>query len=331
MNDPKEFVRTAVEKIKDAVPGRTIIAASGGIDSTVAARLTELALGDRARAIFVDTGLLREGEVRRVREFFRASSTEVTVVDAEPVFLKALVGVRDPEEKRRRIGHAFIRTFESEADRFHTDQLVQGTIAPDWIESGEVGPKKGDGAKGSKEKSSERDTIKTHHNVGGIPEDSRLRLVEPLRDLYKDEIRLVARELKIPDPDRQPFPGPGLAVRVQGEVTREKLRKARIANRVVEEEIERSVHEGRISRPWQYFAVLLEGHTVGVTGDNRALGEAVSIRVVESIDAMTAQAMDLPREVVRRMAERITRELAGEVVRVLYDVTDKPPATIEWE
>lgn len=315
MNDPKEFVRTAVEKLRHDVPGRVIIAASGGIDSTVAARLTEMALGERARAIFVDTGLLREGEVARAREFFKASATDVTVVPAEELFLSALRGVRDPEEKRRRVGHTFIRTFEIEAKRFGTDQLVQGTIAPDWIESG-----------GSK-----RDTIKTHHNVGGIPEDSRLRLVEPLRDLYKDEIRLVARELGIADPDRQPFPGPGLAVRVQGEVTKERLERARVANRVVEEEIERAVASKAIARPWQYFAVLLEGRTVGVTGDNRAFGEAVSVRVVESIDAMTAQAMDLPRDVSRRIAERITRELAGQVVRVLYDVTDKPPATIEWE
>lgn len=315
MNDPQQFIHTAVETLRRTVDGRVIIAASGGIDSTVAARLTEMALGPRARAIFVDTGLLREGEVERVREFFRASATDVTVVPAEEVFLTALAGVMDPEEKRRRIGHAFIRTFEAEAERFGTDRLVQGTIAPDWIESG----------------GSQRDTIKTHHNVGGIPEDSKLRLIEPLRDLYKDEIRTVARALGIPDPDRQPFPGPGLAVRVQGEVTRERLRRARVANRVVEEEVERAVAEKRIPRPWQYFAVLLDGRTVGVTGDNRAFGEAVSIRVVESIDAMTAQAMDLPREVGRRMAERITRELAGEVVRVLYDLTDKPPATIEWE
>lgn len=315
MNDPKEFVRIAVEKLRHDVLGRVIIAASGGIDSTVAARLAEMALGERARAIFVDTGLLREGEVDRVREYFRSSATEVTVVPAEDAFLSALEGVTNPEEKRRRIGHAFIRTFEKEAERFGTDQLVQGTIAPDWIESG----------------GSARDTIKTHHNVGGLPHDMRLRLVEPLRDLYKDEIRRVARELGIPNPDRQPFPGPGLAVRVQGAVTRERLRRTRIANHVVEEEIDHAVRDGRIARPWQYFAVLLEGRTVGVTGDNRAYGEAVSVRVVESVDAMTAQAMDLPREVVRRIAERITRALPNEVVRVLYDVTDKPPATIEWE
>lgn len=315
VNDPKEFVRTAIEELRRSVDGRAIIAASGGIDSTVAARLTELALGERARAIFVDTGLLREGEVDRVRAYFQASATHVTVVPAEETFLAALQGIRDPEEKRRRIGHAFIRTFETEAERFGTDRLVQGTIAPDWIESG-----------GSK-----RDTIKTHHNVGGVPEDSRLTLVEPLRDLYKDEVRAVARELGIPHADRQPFPGPGLAVRVQGEVTRERLKRARVANRVVEEEIEAAVAAHSLSRPWQYFAVLLEGRTVGVTGDNRAYGEAVSIRVVDSIDAMTAQSMDLPREVLRRIGERITRELAGEVVRVLYDVTDKPPATIEWE
>ncbi|MCI4339515.1 MAG: glutamine-hydrolyzing GMP synthase [Thermoplasmata archaeon] len=315
MNDPAAFVTEAVRRIQEQVPGKTIIAASGGIDSTTAALLVERALGERARAIFVDTGLLRAGEVELVREFFRTSGLRFDVVPAADQFFRALDGVTEPEEKRRRIGETFIRLFESEADRFGTDRLVQGTIAPDWIESG--------GAL--------RDTIKTHHNVGGVPKDSRLVLVEPLRDLYKDEVRQLAHHLGIPSPDRQPFPGPGLAVRVNGVVTPERVRRARVANAIVEQEVERAVAAKTMARPWQYFAVLLPTRTVGVTGDNRVYGEAVSVRIVESIDAMTATAMEVPRAVLKAISERITRELSGEVVRVLYDVTDKPPATIEWE
>ena len=315
MIDAAAFCEEAVRKLRADVPGRAIVAASGGIDSTTAALLTERALGDRARAIFVDTGLLRAQEVETVSGFFRASGLAFQVLPAADRFFAALDGVTEPEEKRRRIGETFIRLFETEADRFGTDRLVQGTIAPDWIESG--------GAL--------RDTIKTHHNVGGVPKDSRLVLVEPLRDLYKDEVRAVARELRIPASDRQPFPGPGLAVRVNGPVTPDRVRRARVANAIVEEEVERAVAAGTLKRPWQYFAVLLPVRTVGVTGDNRVFGEAVSVRIVDSIDAMTAVAMDVPRELLARIAERITRELTQEVVRVLNDVTDKPPATIEWE
>jgi GMP synthase (glutamine-hydrolysing) len=315
VNDPAAFVREAVERLRREIPERAIVAASGGIDSTAAAVLAHRAVGERARPVFVDTGLLRAGELERVRAAFRDAGIELVVAPAADRFFSALDGVTDPEEKRRRIGTAFVRLFEAEAERYGTDRLVQGTIAPDWIESG--------GAL--------RDTIKTHHNVGGIPKDSRLVLVEPLRDLYKDEVRAVARELGIPAPERQPFPGPGLAVRVNGPVTPERVRRARVANAIVEEEIERAVAAGHIAQPWQYFAVLLPVRTVGVTGDNRVYGEAVSVRAVESIDAMTATAMELPRALSRAIAERITRELTGEVVRVLYDVTDKPPATIEWE
>ena len=315
MNDPAGFVRTAIDHLRANVPGTAIIAASGGIDSTTAAVLAERALGDRARAIFVDTGLLRAGEVERVETFFQASGLRHEVVEASDRFFGALTGVTDPEEKRRRIGAAFIRLFEEEAARTRADRLIQGTIAPDWIESGGAA----------------RDTIKTHHNVGGVPKDSRLTLVEPLRDLYKDEVRAVARHLGIPEADRQPFPGPGLAVRVNGPVTPERVRRARVANDVVEREVERAVAAGELPRPWQYFAVLLDARTVGVLGDNRIHGEAVSVRIVESLDAMTATAMAVPRPVLARIAERITRELSGEVVRVLYDVTDKPPGTIEWE
>jgi GMP synthase (glutamine-hydrolysing) len=315
VNDPAKFVDDAVRRLRQEVPGRTIIAASGGIDSTTAALLAEKALGDRARAVFVDHGLLRAGEVERVTEFFRASGLRFDVIRAADRFFAALDGVVDPEEKRRRIGEAFIRVFETEAEKFGTDRLVQGTIAPDWIESG--------GAL--------RDTIKTHHNVGGIPADSKLTLVEPLRDLYKDEVRAVARFLGIPEADRQPFPGPGLAVRVVGPVTPERVHRAQVANAIVEAEVERAMAAGEIARPWQYFAVLLPVRSVGVLGDNRVHGEVVSVRIVESIDAMTATAMAVPRAILSRIAERITRELSGQVVRVLYDITDKPPATIEWE
>ncbi len=315
MNDPASFVEEAIRKLRADVPERTIVAASGGIDSTVAAVLTHRALGDRSRAVFVDTGLLRAGEVEQVGRFFAASHLPYHLVPAADRFFDALHGVGEPEEKRRRIGETFVRVFESEAEKFGCDRLVQGTIAPDWIESG----------------GSLRDTIKTHHNVGGIPKDMRLTLVEPLRDLYKDEVRAVARYLEVPDSERQPFPGPGLAVRVNGPVTPERVRRVRVANAIVEEEVERAVAAHEIAPPWQYFAVLLPVRTVGVMGDNRVHGEAVVVRVVESVDAMTATAMALPRPVLARMSERITRALSGEVVRVLYDVTDKPPATIEWE
>ncbi len=315
MTDPARFVDEAIATLRAAVPGHAIVAASGGIDSTVAALLAERALGERSHAIFVDTGLLRAGEVEAVGEIFRSSHLSFELAVAADRFFASLEGVTDPEEKRRRIGAAFVRLFEEEAKRVGADHLVQGTIAPDWIESG--------GAL--------RDTIKTHHNVGGIPADLRLTIVEPLRDLYKDEVRAVARYLGVPDSDRQPFPGPGLAVRVNGVVTPERVRRARVANAIVTEEVDRAVANGRMTRPWQYFAVLLPVRTVGVTGDNRVYGEAVSVRVVDSIDAMTATSTDVPRAVLNRIAERVTRELAGEVVRVLYDVTDKPPATIEWE
>ncbi|MCI4347139.1 MAG: glutamine-hydrolyzing GMP synthase [Thermoplasmata archaeon] len=315
MRDPAAFHREAIAQLRARVPGRAIVAASGGIDSTAVALLAQEALGERSRALFVDTGLLRLNEVARVQRLFAASELQVEVIPAAERFLGILRGISDPEEKRRRIGETFIRLFETEAERSGADSLVQGTIAPDWIESG--------GAL--------RDTIKTHHNVGGLPKDLKLKIVEPLRDLYKDEVRALAAYLHIPSPERQPFPGPGLAVRVTGPVTAERVEIVRRANAVVEEEVERRIADGSIPRPWQYFAVLLPVHTVGVQGDNRVHGEAVSVRIVESSDAMTATAMGVPMTLLRTIAERITRELSGKVTRVLYDVTDKPPATIEWE
>jgi GMP synthase (glutamine-hydrolysing) len=315
MKDPARFRTEAVEKLRRTVPGTAIVAASGGIDSTLAALVAQEALGKRSHALFVDTGLLRDGEVARVDRFFRASGLRYELVSAADRFLSALSGVADAEEKRRRVGTTFVRVFEEEAKKYGADTLVQGTIAPDWIESG--------GAL--------RDTIKTHHNVGGIPDDISLKIAEPLRDLYKDEIRVLAHEWKVPEPDRQPFPGPGLSVRVAGAITPGLISACRTANAIVEEEVERAVEGKTIARPWQYFAVLLPIKTVGVIGDNRVSAYAVSVRIVESSDAMTATAMAVPPELLRRIAERITRKLSGTVARVLYDVTDKPPATIEWE
>ncbi len=315
MKDPEAFRRSAVDRLREEVPGKAIVAASGGIDSTAAALLAQEALGARSRALFIDTGLLRKGEVEFARGLFLKSHLDVEVIPASRRFLGALADVSDPEEKRRRVGTSFIRLFEEEATRFGASALVQGTIAPDWIESG----------------GSLRDTIKTHHNVGGVPSDVRLKLVEPLRDLYKDEVRELATYLGIPQPERQPFPGPGLAVRVAGPVTPGRVEVVRMANAIVEEEVDRAIAQGAIARPWQYFAVLLPVRTVGVTGDNRVFGEAVSVRVVESQDAMTATSASLPPQLLRTIAERITRELSGVVTRVLYDITDKPPATIEWE
>jgi GMP synthase (glutamine-hydrolysing) len=315
VRDPAAFHRDAIAQLREQVPGRAIVAASGGIDSTTAASLSQEALGDRSRALFVDTGLLRLHEIELVQGLFDASHLHVQVISSADRFLRALEGVSDPEEKRRRIGEAFVRVFEAEAHRFGADTLIQGTIAPDWIESG--------GAL--------RDTIKTHHNVGGLPKDLKLKVVEPLRDLYKDEVRALSTYLHIPSPERQPFPGPGLAVRVTGPVTPERIEIVRKANAVVEEEVERQIKDGSLPRPWQYFAVLLPVRTVGVQGDNRIHGEAVSVRIVESSDAMTATAMQVPMSLLRTIAERITRESSGKVVRVLYDITDKPPATIEWE
>jgi GMP synthase (glutamine-hydrolysing) len=315
VKDPAAFCATAIRDLQERIPGTAIVAASGGIDSTIAAVLAQRAIGDRARAIFVDTGFLRRGEVEAVGGYFRSSGVRYQVVDAAERFLGELDGISDPEEKRRRIGRSFIRLFEAEAAKAGTDRLVQGTIAPDWIESGGSG----------------RDTIKTHHNVGGIPKDSALTLVEPLRDLYKDEVRMVAEHLRIPRPERQPFPGPGLAVRVAGPISRDRVALCRAANAVVEEEVDRAIAAGTLRRPWQYFAVLLPVRTVGVTGDNRVHGDAVSVRIVDSLDAMTAVAASPPVELLRRIAERITREQSGKIARVLYDITDKPPATIEWE
>lgn len=313
---PAAFVDEAVARIRQQVgDGRAIAALSGGVDSMVAAALVHRAIGDRLTAVFVDHGLLRLGEAEEVRNLVGTTlGIPLRVVDARDRFLAELRGVTDPEEKRRRIGRTFIDVFEeTTAQLGGADFLVQGTLYPDVIESGR-------GA---------AHVIKTHHNVGGLPERMRLRLVEPLRDLFKDEVRAVGRQLGLPETAvmRQPFPGPGLAVRVVGEVTRERLEMLRAADAIVREELERA---GLARDLWQYFAVLTGTHTVGVKGDRRAYGETVAVRAVTSQDAMTADWAELPYPVLKRLADRIAAEVPG-CTRVVYDITSKPPGTIEWE
>jgi GMP synthase (glutamine-hydrolysing) len=223
--------------------------------------------------------------------------------------------VTDPERKRKIIGERFIRVFERTAKEYGAEFLVQGTIAPDWIESG-------DGV---------RDVIKSHHNVGGLPKDMDMTLVEPLRDLYKDEVRVVARYLNVEVAERQPFPGPALAIRVLGEATPEAVEIVRNACAIVEEEIELASEAGKMERPWQYFAVLLPCQSVGVQGDNRAYGRTIAVRSVESIDGMSAAYSRIPHEVLERISVHITNEMKSDVNRVVYDITNKPPATVEWE
>ncbi len=309
MFDAAKFVEEAVERIREEVKGKAIIAVSGGVDSTVVAKIGSMAIGKQLIAVHVDTGLLRKGESDEVERLFREMELNFIRVDAKKEFLDALAGVVDPEKKRKIIGEKFIEIFEREAEKHGAKYLLQGTIAPDWIESG----------------GGLRDTIKSHHNVGGLPEKMNIKIVEPLRDLYKDEVRKVARYLKINVAEKQPFPGPGLAIRIIGEVTEERLEIVREACAIVEEEIEKSNE-----KPWQYFAVLLPLKTVGVHGDRRAYGYTIAIRSVDSIDAMTASFSKLPWELLEKISIRITNEIKG-INRVVYDITNKPPGTIEWE
>lgn len=301
------FISEAVEKIKKQVNGgHAIIGLSGGVDSSVATILTAKAIGKNLTAIFVDTGFMRKGEPEMVRETFSGYDMDFRVVDAREEFMEALKGIADPEKKRGIIGHKFIEVFEREAKKVRADFLVQGTIAPDWIETG--------------------GKIKSHHNVT-LPKGMVLKLVEPLRDLYKDEVREVARKLDLPKEitERMPFPGPGLAVRVLGEITPERLEAVREADAIVLEEIEKSD-----LRPWQALAAILPGRATGVKGDAREYGYMIAIRSVESLDAMTATSMHVYWEVLQKISNRITSEVRG-VTRVLYDLTNKPPATIEFE
>ena len=312
---PEKFTEETIESLKTELTDKAIIAASGGVDSTIAAVLASRAVGDNLLAIYVDTGYMRLNESQFVSSMLEELGVNYKVIDASKRFYEGLEGVIDPEEKRKIIGELFIRVFEEEAKEYGGKFLVQGTIAPDWIESG----------------GGMRDTIKSHHNVGGLPDDMAMELCEPIRELYKDEVRLLAEFLEVPVAHRQPFPWPGLAVRVMGEATPERTDIVRKACHIVEDELESAAKNGKMELPWQYFAVLLPVKTVGVQGDVRAYGNTIAVRAVQSYDAMTAQALEVPYPVLKKISERITRELKSDVNRVVYDITDKPPGTIEWE
>jgi len=313
------FVETSLRKIREKVGGENVVLGlSGGVDSSVAAVLLHRALGDRLTCIFVNNGLLRKGEAEDVVETFRRGiGLHLEYVDASDRFLEALSGVEDPEKKRKIIGELFIRVFEDAAKKIPggVGFLGQGTLYPDVIESVSF---KGPSA-----------VIKSHHNVGGLPETMHLKLVEPLRELFKDEVRELGKELGLPDDilERQPFPGPGLAVRIVGPVTAKRLRMLQEADAIVDEEVRAA---GLYASIWQSFAVLLPIKTVGVMGDFRTYENVVAVRAVQSQDGMTADWVRLPYDLLQRISTRIINEVNG-VNRVVYDVSSKPPSTIEWE
>ncbi len=313
------FIEETVGKIREQVGERgVVLGLSGGVDSMVVAKLCERAIGGRVHPIFVDNGLLRLGEAEEVKQTFKEHfGVPLRFVDASKLFLDRLSGVVDPEKKRTIIGHTFIEVFKEEAKGFKDAHfLAQGTLYPDVIES--VAAHGGPTA-----------TIKTHHNVGGLPKELGFELLEPLRELFKDEVRTIGRALGLPDRivSRHPFPGPGLAVRVLGEITPERLRLLREADQRVQEEIRAS---GLYPSLWQAFAVLLPVQSVGVMGDERTYEHVVAVRAVTSVDAMTADVAELPYDLLKRISNRIINEVRG-INRVAYDISSKPPATIEWE
>jgi GMP synthase (glutamine-hydrolysing) len=306
MLNPADFIKESILEIKNTVKDKkAIIALSGGVDSSVASVIAAEAIGDNLTAVFVDHGLLREGEAEYVENTFQ-DRLNFRLVDASAEFLQKLEGVEDPEEKRKIIGEVFIRVFERVAEEMGAEFLVQGTIAPDWIES--------------------EGNIKSHHNVA-LPHGLVLEVVEPIRELYKDEVRILGSELGLPDhiTQRQPYPGPGLAVRIAGAITPEKIAICRKANAIVEEEVHK---EGLEKTLWQYFAVLTNTKVTGVKGDIRDYGYLVVLRMVESLDAMTADVPELPWMMVKSISQRITAEIP-EVTHVALSVSDKPPSTIE--
>ncbi len=324
---PANFIASNVEEIRRRVDehsratdtdGKVLCALSGGVDSAVAATLVHRAVGDRLICVHVDNGMMRKNETELLQTTFDQLGVRVIVVDARERFLRKLVGVTDPEQKRHAIGNEFIRVFEEEAARLgEIAFLTQGTLYPDVIES----------ATSVKEKSAAK--IKTHHNVGGLPDDLTFQLIEPLRYLFKDEVRAVGTELGLPDSmvQRQPFPGPGLAIRIIGEVTLDRLETLREADWIVLDEIKSA---GLYHSVWQSFAILTPVRSVGVMGDGRTYGNLVAIRAVTSEDGMTADWAKLPYEVLGKISARIVNEVPG-VNRVVYDISSKPPATIEWE
>ena len=315
MFNAEKFIEKTVTNLQEKIRGKALIAFSGGVDSTVAAALVNKAIGNQLIAVHVDTGYMRKGEPENVKKLMKKMSLNFRFIDARNNYYNSLKNVEEPEEKRKIIGEKFIRIFEKVAEEEKIDYLVQGTIAPDWIESGDE----------------LRDTIKSHHNVGGLPENMKIELVEPLRELYKDEVRKIARFLNLPVSERQPFPGPGLAIRIIGSATEKRTEIIREACDIVEKEIESAVKKGMMEKPWQYFAVLIPIKTVGVHGDKRAYGYTIAIRAVQSIDAMTCAYSAIPHEVLDAISTKITNTLGNKINRIVYDVTNKPPGTVEWE